>query len=68
MHVRRRDERPSASLRSRGRALLQNGAGSEALATWTTPLQNRVTGRLDTDTIPNRARQTESCFDGHAVG
>ena len=68
MLVRRREERPGASLRSRRPALQQSGAGSKVLHTWTTPLQNRATDLLDMDTIRHQARQVESYFDGHAVG
>jgi len=49
-------------------ALLQSGAASEALDTWTALLQDRATDLVDRDTIRSEARQVESYVDGHAVG
>ena len=68
MLVRRRDQRPCASLRSRWPALTRSGTASEALAIGTTLLQNRATDLVDQDTSRSEARQVECHVDGHPVG
>jgi hypothetical protein len=68
MLVRRRDQRPCASLRSSWPAFTRSGTASEALAIGTTLLRNRATDLADQDTSRSEARQVESHFDGHPVG
>ena len=68
MLVRRRGERPGASLRSRRPALVQAGAAGEALETSATLVPSWATELVDTDRIGSEARQVDWCVDGHAVG
>jgi len=68
MLVRRRVERPCASVRSRWPALTQSGTASEALAIGTTLLRTGRPTWVDRDTSASEARQVETHFDGHPVG